>query len=87
MPLRYIFRMPAPVMLACNVCDRGFQHGPDRFEGRSIPAYEMIVCEPCWQANWGGWGPASEYRVTAHLAKKGISLPARNANGWIPRGE
>jgi hypothetical protein len=79
--------MKDAVMFSCDVCRRGFQHGPDRYEGRSIPAYKMLVCESCWQGNWEGWTPAREPQVLEHIAKNDIPIPSRNAKGWIPRGD
>jgi len=39
----------------------------------------------CWEANWDGWAPHLEAKVTARLKAKGLPLPARNAKGWLPR--
>jgi hypothetical protein len=85
--MRYRRMMQSPVILACDVCDRKIEHGPHKYEGRSILSYDMLVCEPCWQDNWDGWAPARQFRVLEHLANKGIAVPPRNAKGWIPRGD
>ena len=79
--------MPDKFMMSCDVCDKKFQQGPGRYEGHTIARYKMTVCDPCWQGNWDGWGPAAEPRVLDHLKEQGIPVPPRNAKGWIPRGD
>ena len=76
---------PDPVVLRCDLCGRSFQFGPHRYDGKSIRTYRITVCTPCLNANWDGWAPHLEERVTAKLLAEGEPLPQRNAKGWLPR--
>ena len=78
--------MPKPkAMIRCFMCDREFQMGPQRYEGRYIRRYQISVCKICYDGNWDGWGPDNEERLINHLKKEGISVPKKNKDGWLPR--
>jgi hypothetical protein len=70
----------------CECCGSQFQFGADVYDGKKLPAYDMMVCMGCYQANWDGWAPHYEPKILAHLEAKGIPVPERNAQGWLPRG-
>jgi hypothetical protein len=72
-------------MQCCDTCGTNYQFGPHVYDGKTIPTYGINVCMTCWQANWDGWAPYLEAKVTAKLEAKGLPLPARNAKGWLPR--
>lgn len=75
--------MPIESCFLCGrKCDRGENH---RWEGRLVQAYKMFVCRTCYEANWDGWNPMYESKIITHLNQKGIAVPARNANDWLPR--
>jgi hypothetical protein len=72
-------------LVHCDVSGREFQFGPHRYEGRRNQTYEIMVCSTCHEANWDGWAPHCEERVTRRLIEQGLAMPARNAKGWLPR--
>jgi hypothetical protein len=69
----------------CDVCRRKFEFGFHQYYGKQIPLYEIAVCNSCWDANWDGWAPHLEERVTAKLKAAGKSLPTRNSKDLLPR--
>ncbi len=73
-------------MLKCDVCGADHQMGQHVYDGKFTPNYQMEVCKTCFNMNWDGWGPSREAAVISHLNKKGIPIPLRNEEGWIPRG-
>lgn len=79
--------MLEPMMLKCQLCDHSHQAGPHRWDGRKIPAYNLWVCNGCFNSNHDGWGPALEPAFVAHMVRVDIALPARNDDGWYPRGD
>jgi hypothetical protein len=46
-----------PNMAKCEMCGAEFRDGPHRYEGKFIRAYQLLVCQACWNANWSGWNP------------------------------
>lgn len=72
-------------MYPCFTCGMSFQFGPHRYAGRHIRAYRINVCQPCYSGNWDGWSPAYEAKLLAHLAEKGLPVPPRNGEGYLPR--
>lgn len=72
-------------MVRCELCHSEFQFGPHRYDGKHIARYQMTVCRTCYQANHDGWAPAWEERVLAVLKEKGLPVPERNAEGYLPR--
>ncbi|MGF6995516.1 hypothetical protein P3T25_003884 [Paraburkholderia sp. GAS32] len=74
------------LMRRCDTCGGSFQFGLHRYDGKHIPLYGITVCMTCWEANWDGWAPHLEEKVTAKLRAASAVLPARNAKGWLPRG-
>lgn len=73
------------VMIMCGICGNGFQMGPNQYDGKWIPRYQLSVCRSCYEGNWDGWGPVAEEKLLPHLREKGIEIPERNSKGWIPR--
>lgn len=74
------------VTFSCDACGAPYHHGPHRYDGHKIHAYDMMVCDTCYNANWDGWAPLREPGIIKHLEGKGIPIPKRNSKGWIPRG-
>jgi hypothetical protein len=72
-------------MCSCELCKKQFQFGHNRYDGTYIPRYQITVCTSCWNANLDGWAPDLEGRLITHLQQKGIAIPERNCNGWLPR--
>jgi hypothetical protein len=78
--------MPKPkFMYNCGLCGTEFQFGPGVYAGKLISCYQLTVCLGCWDGNWDGAGPSAEGRLLAHLKQKGIPIPPRNEQGWLPR--
>ena len=73
------------ILIRCDVCDKRFEFGPDRFEGRPNDKYSIMVCDGCYSANWDGWASQYEERITRYLKAKGLQMPNRNDNGLLPR--
>jgi hypothetical protein len=73
-------------MFKCDVCGMPYQQGPHRYDGHKLELYGGIFCcDSCWMANWDGWAPHLEEALIAHLNRKGLPIPKRNARGWLPR--
>ena len=75
------------IMLTCFTCHRKFQHGPHRYDGQVIKAYDIIVCGTCFASNWDGWTPHFGDPIIAHLKANGIPIPTMNEKGFLPRGD
>lgn len=73
-------------MRKCDMCGSEFQFGIGSYNGKHISCYNITVCNNCYHANEDGWAPYYENRLLSHLKLNGISPPARNKGGWIPRG-
>ena len=69
----------------CEVCGREFRYTPKSDHRIYIPAYQIMVCSICYATNSDGWAPQFEESVTRNLKAKGLKIPARNANGLLPR--
>ena len=79
-------KVRAPFMFDCQMCGREFQFGHHIYDGKFIPAYQLHVCQTCFEGNWDGWAPHHESRLIARLKAKGIEVPKRNREGYLPRG-
>ena len=73
------------IMEKCDVCLSMYQQGPHVYGLRINSTYGISVCSACHNANWDGWGPLLVKKVTANLVSQGKPLPARLANGLLPR--
>lgn len=69
----------------CDACGEKFEFGMHKYYGRKNDTYEIMVCRGCDAANWDGWAPHVEPRITARLRAAGKPLPARLQNGLLPR--
>lgn len=69
----------------CFLCNEVFEIGPAKDEGRFVSRYQVQVCNNCYRANWDGWAPQFEEKLIVHLQERGLSIPARNDLGWLPR--
>ncbi len=80
--------MPAhKIMISCFLCDREFQFGPHRYEGRAIAPWGSIpICDACLAGNHDGIVLERHPKLKAHLEERGISITL-NKKGWldIPR--
>jgi len=73
-------------MFQCAVCGSRYQHGPHRYEGHALKLYgKIFCCDICWRGNHDGWAPDHERVLLGVLKEKGLSVPARNAKGLLPR--
>jgi hypothetical protein len=75
----------AKIIERCDLCREDFQYGPVAYFGTYVPAYQVIACNRCYGANWDGWAPNLEERVTRSLKAKGLRIPERNPKGLLPR--
>jgi hypothetical protein len=72
-------------VLHCQMCDAEFLVGRQASEGRYIPAYDLHVCDRCYDCNAEGWAPLYEQKLLGHLQSAGIKKPQRQKNGMLPR--
>ena len=72
-------------MQHCEPCGTNVQFGAHIYDGKFIPAYKVFVCCVCYDANLDGWTAQYESAITRHLRDDGLSVPARNEKGWLPR--
>ena len=68
----------------CPVCGGEYQFGPKRYEGFSLDAYQMHVCDRCEMGNHDGWAPHHEAKILEHLKAKNLPVPARLPNRLLP---
>ena len=77
--------MSETIINTCDICGNDYQFGPHRYEGKTIPCYQLSVCMTCYEGNWDGWAPHLEGKVLEHLKSRGLPIPMRNDSGWLPR--
>lgn len=70
-------------MCDCFLCRRAFQCGPHRYDGRRIPAWDIMVCDTCYRGNHDGIVPETYPHLAEHLRSRAIVIET-NAKGWIP---
>ncbi len=75
---------PTP-MFNCDLCGSCIQMGAGRYEGKTLPHYQLTLCKPCFGGNWDGFAPHYEPQFEKLLAERNIPLPKRNSKGWYPR--
>ena len=68
----------------CPVCGGSYHFGSGRYEGFSLDAYDMHVCDLCEVGNHDGWAPHHEAKILEHLKAKHLPVPARLPNGMLP---
>ena len=73
------------IMLNCELCNRAYQFGPHLYSGKYIRKYELSVCMGCYTVNHDGWAPHLEEKIIKHIENKGLSIPRKNCNGYLPR--
>ena len=76
-------KTPGASMFPCQLCGRAARMG-GHLEGRTLPHYEMFLCNPCFESNWDGFPPHLEAAFVRHLNDRDIPLPQRNENGSYP---
>ena len=69
----------------CDLCGSPFEHGVNRYDGREVPRYQIIVCHACYTSNRAGWSAEHEAKILVHLRSRGQPVPLRNAKGFLPR--
>ena len=84
-PLKPMSLHSARIIERCDLCGAEFQYGPVAYFGTYVPEYEVMACNRCYAANWKGWAPDLEERVTRNLKAKGLRIPERNSQGLLPR--
>lgn len=72
-------------LIHCQMCGSEFLVGRQGHGGRHIPAYDLHVCDLCYDCNVMGWAPLYEQKLLDHLKVKKLVLPERNEKGLIPR--
>ena len=71
------------MMLTCPSCGSEFRYGPQVYEGKHIPRYQVTVCMICYEGNWDGW--ANIDWLMKHLKSMNLPIPKPNSKGWLPR--
>lgn len=66
----------------CFLCKRVFQVGPHRYEGRRVPAWDIMICDICRSSNWDGVVPTVHPDLIDHLQARGIDYQL-NRKGWL----
>ena len=68
----------------CFLCEAEKQQGPDRWEGRTEPAWDIWICHDCRSAHWDGIAPNGSHghKLVNRLKARGIPF-SLNTNGWI----
>lgn len=70
------------IMYECFLCRSQFQFGPHAYRGKPINAWDMVVCDTCYKANWDGIVPLTYPHLIARLKSRGIGI-SLNRKGWI----
>jgi hypothetical protein len=70
------------VVCRCFLCRGQFQCGPGRYDGRSIPEWDIGVCDVCITSNWDGIMLGRYPHLVEHLKAKGIPIEL-NAKEWL----
>ena len=52
---------------------------------KTAPGYRFAVCSSCWQQAEAGWPTHYEASIRQALARAGLLIPDRNAEGRYPR--
>jgi hypothetical protein len=73
------------IMSECFLCQQQKQSGPQRYEGRNIPQWNVWVCNGCKSNNWDGIVIASSHgeRIIRHLRSNHIPFTL-NDKGHLP---
>lgn len=66
----------------CFLCRRDFRVGPHLYEGRRVPAWDIMMCDACRSTNWDGIVPEMHPHLMRHLAERGMEV-SLNKNGWL----
>ena len=66
----------------CPTCNRKFQFGPERYEGRFIRDWNLTLCGICSGGQDKEFPPIHEERLIEILRERGIK-PLRNRSGFI----
>ncbi|HAT2126372.1 TPA: hypothetical protein I8023_000838 [Legionella pneumophila] len=69
----------------CFFCDLIFKYGRSHYLGKFIPAYQITVCERCYNANKDGWDKEHQKKLIPYLKSKDLIIPEINKEGLIPR--
>lgn len=72
--------LPPGFMRDCAICKRAFQFGPNRYEGRQVHDWGVLVCDRCDQHD--GFVPPLPERLEAYLRERGVAI-THNAKGFI----
>jgi hypothetical protein len=64
------------------LCRQAFEFGSRAYEGRRIPAWEMMVCTSCYESNWDGIVPEAFPHLIPYLKSRGVEIKL-NARGRI----
>ncbi len=70
----------------CELCHNKYKDGRNIHEGHMLKSYgEIMVCPSCWNSNWDGWAPHKAALLEKIMEEKGLPLPPRNEQGFLPR--
>ena len=72
----------APPLHTCFLCEKGFQFGPHRYNGRAVPLWDIGVCDPCFVGSHDGLNPKQYPKLIRHLREKGIAMEIK-PGGWL----
>tara|TARA_B100000678_G_scaffold174162_1_gene145285 strand:+ start:141 stop:386 length:246 start_codon:yes stop_codon:yes gene_type:complete len=77
--------MAGEIKMPCDFCGLKYSAGPGLYEGKKLSGYEAWVFPTCYHAGDGGWNQVYEPRVLKYLEAKGIEVPERQSNGFLPK--
>lgn len=70
----------------CALCHNQYRDGPHVHEGVVLKSYGgIVVCQSCWEYNYDGWAPHRAKKLIELMEQKGLPLPQRNSEGFLPR--
>ncbi len=64
--------------MICALCER-------QTAVLQVPGYRIEVCQGCWDDASGGWPKRYDIALFAAMAKRGLLIPDRTADGYLPR--
>lgn len=68
--------------IECFLCGLSFQFAHGQYDGRKIPAWGIMVCNPCFTRNWDGIVTQSWPHLVPYLESREHKIEL-NAKGWL----
>lgn len=70
------------MQVRCFLCENSFPFSHGAYRGRGIGAWQIQVCDLCYNSNWDGIVPQTYPKLVAHLAAIGVT-PQLNAKRYL----